>query len=151
MIVQTGVVPQREAQDPAERLGDALDLLAALVAVGLIVLVDDGRQGLPRILLAAGFAFFVPGRAIASNWPRMAAWSEAAMPVILSLAVLMFGAMVTLWAQVWYPMRLFQVEAWLSLAALAVGATRRRRRRLKATAKPGVVARGNAPRGRHST
>ena len=109
------------------RLGDVLDLLAALIAVGLIVLVYEGRASLPRILLALGFAFFVPGRAIVANWPRMAAWSEAAMPMVFSLAVITLTAMVALWAHEWYPLRLFLVEAELSLAGLGLAAVRRHR------------------------
>lgn len=119
----------REAADPAERLRDALDLLAGLLAVGLIILVYADRSGLPRVLLALGFAFFVPGRAIVSNWPGVGRWSEGTMSMILSLAVLTLVAMVTLWAHFWHPLGLFGAEAWLSLIALAVGAVRRHRRR----------------------
>src|SRR5260370_4517053 len=84
-LVHTGAVPSET--DPSElRLGEVLDLVAGLVALGLITLIVADRSGLPRTLLALGFAFFVPGRAIVSNWPRMAAWSEAAIPIALKLS-----------------------------------------------------------------
>jgi len=118
----------------SERLADVLDLSACLIALGLIALVYGGWLGLPRILLALGFAFFVPGRAIVTNWPRMARWSELAIPMVLSLAVLTLLATTALSGDVWHPLDLFQLEAWLSLAALAVGMARRRRNR------PGLAA-----------
>jgi hypothetical protein len=113
----------------AWQVGDVLDLLAGLVAVGLIVLVDERWSGLPRILLALGFAFFVPGRAIVSNWHRTARWSPTAMSMVLSLAILALLATVTLWAHFWHPLGLFESEAWLSLAALTIGTVRRSRHR----------------------
>ena len=107
---------------------DVIDVLAGTATVILISLIYEGRSGLPRVLLALGFALFVPGRAIVANWPRMARWSEVAMPMVLSLAVLTLLATTELWAHFWHPLELFQVEAWLSLVGLAVGAARRRRR-----------------------
>lgn len=103
-----------------------LDLFAGLVAVGLLVLVSAHGAGLPRLLLTLVFALFVPGRAIVSNWPRMALWSGAAMPIVFSLAIVTLLAMVTLWAGAWHPLSLFQGEAWLSIGGLCVGAVRRR-------------------------
>ena len=138
-------MPQREAQDPVERLGDALDLLAALVAMGLIVLVDDHRFGLPRVLLAAVFAFFVPGRAIVSNWRRVAAWSQVTMSIVLSLPILPLLAMIMLWAHAWHPLGLFQAEGWMSLAALALGTGRRVRRRMGIGDNAGALASRTAP------
>ncbi len=130
-LVHTGAVPSET--DPSElRLGEVLDLVAGLVALGLITLIVADRSGLPRTLLALGFAFFVPGRAIVSNWPRMAAWSEAAMPMVLSLGVLALVAAAALWAHEWHPVGLFEVEALLSLVGLAVGIVRRRRSRTDA-------------------
>ena len=111
------------------QVGDALDLLAALIAVGLIVLVYQGGSGPPRVLLALAFTFFVPGRAIVTNWRQTADWSEVAMPMLFSLAVLTLVAMVALWAHFWHPLGLFQVEAGLSLVALSIGVVRRHRHR----------------------
>lgn len=118
-----------ETSHPVSHMGNMLDLAAGLIAVGLLGLFYTGQSGLPRILLALAFAFFVPGRAVVTNWPRMASWSEVAMPMVLSLALLTLLAMSTLWAHVWKPMDLFQLEAWLSLAGLCLGILLRNRRR----------------------
>ena len=127
-------IPIAETRGPAAsgrawQVGDALDLLAALMAVALIVLVARGWTGPPRVLLALGFAFFVPGRAIVTNWRQTADWSEVGMPMLFSLALLALVAMVALWAHYWHPLGLFQVEAGLSLAGLGIGMVRRHRRR----------------------
>ena len=127
-LVHTGGVTSRVQGAPHEsELDDVLDLSAGLVAAGLLLLSYLGQSGLLRILLTLAFAFFVPGRAITTNWPRMAIWSRVAMPLVLSLAVLTLLAMITLWAHAWNPMDLFQVEAWLSLAGLYLGIARRKR------------------------
>ena len=70
----------RATAHSACRLGDVLDLSAGLIAVGLLALVYLGASGFLRILLALAFTFFVPGRAIVTNWTRMASWSRVAMP-----------------------------------------------------------------------
>jgi len=111
--------------DSASQLSDALDLLAALIAMGLLALTLAGRSGLPRLLLALAFLSYVPGRAIVSNWPLFARWAEAAVSMIFSLVVLGLLATATLWAHFWHPNGLFQAEAALSLAGLALGAARR--------------------------
>jgi hypothetical protein len=113
---------------PPAKLGDVLDLLAGLIAIALIAVVYSGGSGLPRILLTLGFTLFVPGRALVTNWPQMARWSEVGMPIVFSLAILTFLATITLWAHVWRPLDLFQAEAWLSIAGLSFGIIRRRRR-----------------------
>jgi hypothetical protein len=111
----------------AVRRGDALDLLAGLLAAGLLALVYAGRPGLARLLLTLGFTFFAPGRAIVTNWPLLDGWSAAAMSIVLSLTALTLLATTTLWAHIWQPAALFQAEAWLSLACLAAAAVRRHR------------------------
>ena len=112
---------------PAARRAEVLDVLAAVVAVALLVLVAADASGPLRILLVLAFTFFVPGRAIITNFPRMARWSDLGTSIVVSLGVLAFLATVTLWARFWHPLGLFQVEAVLSLAGLAVGIVRRRR------------------------
>jgi hypothetical protein len=109
----------------ATQLGDALDLLGALIAVGLLALTLAERSGVPRLLLALAFVGYVPGRAIVSNWPRFARWSGAAISMIFSVVVLGLVATITLWAHFWHPVALFQTEAALSLAGLAIGTARR--------------------------
>jgi hypothetical protein len=104
-----------------------LDLTAALIALGLLAMSYTGASGFPRILLTLVFAFFIPGRAIVTNLPRWASWSGVAMPMIVSLALLTLLATITLWAHIWKPADLFQVEAWLSLAGLCFSIMRRNR------------------------
>jgi hypothetical protein len=130
-LVHTGemVSGVREVPHWPPQLGNVLDLFAGLIAISLLALSYVGESGLLRILLALGFAFFVPGRAIVTNWRPMASWSEVTMPMVLSLALLTLLATITLWAHVWKPMDLFQAEAWLSLAGLCLGIARRNRRR----------------------
>lgn len=133
----------QEAPHPGPKLDNALDLSAGLIAVGLLALSYLGESGLVRILLALGFSFFVPGRAIVTNWPRMTSWSKVAMPMVLSLALLTLLATITLWAHVWKPMDVFQAEAWLSLAGLCLGIARRNTRRPDDDARqPASLSRG---------
>ncbi len=112
---------------PAARRAEALDVLAAVVAVALLALVAADASGPLRILLVLVFTFFVPGRAIITNYPRMARWSDLGTSVVVSIGVLAFLATVTLWARFWHPLGLFQIEAAASLAGLAIGIVRRRR------------------------
>ena len=117
-----------EIRPPAAQLGDVLDLIAVLLSVWLVALVFFGWYGPLGVLLAVAFAFFVPGRVIVSNWPQMARWSEAAMSMLLSLAVLVLLNTVMLWIHAWHPQGLFQILAGLSLVGLIIGMTRRHRR-----------------------
>jgi len=119
------MVINQEGAKSAARLGDVFDFAAIVIAVGLIGQVFEGSSGMLRIVLALAFAFFVPGRAIVTNWPAMARWSEFGMPVVLSLAVLTLAATVALWAHAWHPLGLFQAEAGLSVVALGLGMLRR--------------------------
>jgi hypothetical protein len=114
---------------PVSPMRDLLDAAGVTVSVGLLGLIVDGATGPARILLAVAFAFFVPGRAIVTNWPRFAYWSEFGMSMVLSLALLALLATVTLWAHEWHPVGLFEVEAPLSAVALVVGMIRRHRGR----------------------
>jgi hypothetical protein len=109
----------------AVRLADALDLLSGLMAICLLGLVYAELSGILRTLLALAFTFFVPGRAIVTNWPRMARSSEPGMSIVLSVGVLTLLATITLWAHTWNPLALFQIEAWLSLLGLGAGIARR--------------------------
>jgi uncharacterized membrane protein len=100
-----------------------------VLVLALFAAAYHDTPALPRTLLTLAFTFFVPGRAIVTNWPAMARWSQAAMSMVLSLAVLTLLATVTLWAHAWHPVVLFQAEAGLSLAGLALGLARRHRGR----------------------
>lgn len=123
MAYRTGDVRQ-----PAARQAYMLDVTAILLTVLLVALVFVGKYGPPRVLLTLAFSFFVPGRAIVSNWSRMGQWSEAAMSMVLSLAVLVLLTTVMLWIHAWHPLGLFQAVAALSLVGLIVGMARRHQR-----------------------
>jgi uncharacterized membrane protein len=111
----------------ARQRADVIDLLSGSIAVLLLLLVIAGEGGVARALLAFLFTFFVPGRAIVSNWRRMADWSDIGMSIALSIGLLAFLATVSLWAKFWHPIPLFEVEAAASLVGLGVAFTRRRR------------------------
>lgn len=97
------------------------------MAVGLVAASLLGAAGIPRILLAVGFLFFVPGRAVTANWSQLAFRSQAAQSMLFSLVILALAATIALWARYWHPVGLMQAEAGLSLFALAVAAARRHR------------------------
>jgi peptidoglycan/LPS O-acetylase OafA/YrhL len=111
---------------PAAQRAELLDLLAVILGAGLIVMVVLRGPTLPRGLLALGFTFFVPGRAIMTHWPRLDRWSQVGMSIVLSLSVLSLVAMVALWAHYWHPVGIFEAEAVLCLGALVAGLARRR-------------------------
>jgi uncharacterized membrane protein len=117
-----------EIRQPAARQANMLDVAAIVLSVLLIALVFADRSGPLRVLLTLAFAFFVPGRAIVGNWSRMGQWSEAAMSMVLSLAVLVLLTTVMLWIHAWHPLGLFQVVAGLSLVGLIISMARRRTR-----------------------
>lgn len=129
MLVQTWGMFSRYPRTgyPVAQWAELIDVLAVIVTASLIAVIYMDRVGVARAVLALGFTFFVPGRAIVANWPRMARWSEAAMPMVISLTVTILVATVALWLHLWRPLPIFEVEAWLSLAGLVVAITRRRR------------------------
>src|SRR5882762_4775496 len=112
----------------ARQRAEILDLLAGVIAVVLLVLALVELTGPVRLLFTVAFTFFVPGRAIVSNWSRMAGWSDIGMSIALSLGVLTLPAVVSLWARMWHPLGLFQIEAVASLIGLGVAVARRRTR-----------------------
>ena len=112
---------------PPTRRTEVLDLLAALVALALLLFVFASGTGTARLLLTLVFTFFVPGRAIVSNWPRLADWSDLGMSIVLSLGTLVLLATVSLWVHFWHPVGLFKLVAVLSLIGLGVAILRRRR------------------------
>lgn len=110
----------------ARQRADVIDLLSGWVTVLLLLLVFVDGGGVVRALFALVFTFFVPGRAIVSNWRRMAGWSDIGMSIALSIGLLALFATVSLWAKFWHPIPLFGVEAAASLVGLGVAVTRRR-------------------------
>lgn len=111
---------------PAARRAEILDLAACCVAVVLLLLVVVDFWAPLRLLLAVAFTFFVPGRAIVSNWPRVAHWSSVGMSVVFSLGALTLLATFALWTGFWHPLTLFMAEASISLAGISIAIVRRR-------------------------
>jgi hypothetical protein len=110
----------------AGQRAEILDLLASAIAVLLLMAAFLDVTGPVRLLLTVLFTFFVPGRAIVSNWSRMAGWSDLGMSIALSLGMLTLFASIALWARIWHPLGLFQIEALASLIGLGVAVARRR-------------------------
>jgi hypothetical protein len=128
-------VEQAGSAAPAFRRAELLDYSAVFITVGLIMLIIAGTIQPLRLLFTVAFTFFVPGRAIVSNWPRVARWSAIGMPIAFSLGSLTLIATVALWLGFWHPMELFALEALASLTGLGAGITRRRWSSLKEMAK----------------
>jgi O-antigen/teichoic acid export membrane protein len=105
---------------------DVLDLLSGFMTAVLLVASYAGWTGAARTLLVLVFAFFVPGRAIVTNWPGMPSSAKFGMSIALSLGLLTLLATMSLWMHAWHPLTLFQLEAWLSLCGLSAGIIRRR-------------------------
>ena len=114
------------ASAPARQRAEVLDLLAGVIAALLLALILAGLTGPARLLLAVAFTFFVPGRAIVSNWSRMAGWSDIGMSTAFSLGILTLFATITLWVKMWHPLGLFEAEAVASLIGICVAVARRR-------------------------
>lgn len=110
----------------ARQRAEVLDLLAGVTAASLLVVALVGLTGPARLLLAVAFTFFVPGRAIVSNWSRMAGWSDIGMSITLSLGILTLFAAISLWVRKWHPLGLFEIEAAASLIGLGAAVLRRK-------------------------
>jgi hypothetical protein len=114
---------------PESRRDIGLDATAGLIALALLVLVAVDFSAPLRLVLALLFTFYVPGRAIVSNWPRMARWSGVGMSIVLSLGVLTLLATLSLWAGLWHPLGLYLVESLASLVAIALSLARQHQAR----------------------
>jgi hypothetical protein len=119
-----------------------------VIALALLLLVAVDFSALLRLVLALLFTFYVPGRAIVSNWPRVERWSALGMSIVFSLGVLALLAMVSLWAGLWHPLALFLFESVASLAGLAFSLIRRHDADSAGTAWFGAI--GSYARGRRS-
>lgn len=124
------------AAAPARQRAEVLDLLAGVIAALLLALILAGLTGPVRLLLAVAFTFFVPGRAIVSNWSRMAGWSDIGMSIAFSLGILTLFATIALWVKMWHPLGIFEVEAVASLAGICVAVARRRAEQASAPSDP---------------
>jgi uncharacterized membrane protein len=104
---------------------DIIDTLCVMAALVVLMFMLANQAGGLRTFAAFCFAFFVPGRAIVTNWARLAEWSDIGMSVVLSLALVTSVSLLTLWLKYWHPIGLFQVEAALSVAGLGTAIGRR--------------------------
>lgn len=111
---------------PAARRAEILDLAACCVILGLLLLVAVDFSAALRLLFALLFTFFVPGRAIVGNWPRLAHWSAVGMSVVFSLGALTLLSTFALWTGFWHPLTLFMAEASISLSGISIAIVRRR-------------------------
>jgi uncharacterized membrane protein len=106
---------------------DLIDVACLVVTVGVAVAVASDQHNAFRTVTAVAFSLFVPGRAIVSNWPAMAARPQVALSILFSLAVLTLISTLTLWAGYWRPLGLLEVECVAFGVALLVGLVRRKR------------------------
>lgn len=114
--------PHKAGTDIArsDSLDVVFDAACLLVSVALITILGVGGRSAVRDVVAVLFTVFVPGRAIATQWPAMARHAPVATSVILSLTLLALLATVTLWLHFWHPLGLAEVEAVVAAVALAV-------------------------------
>lgn len=95
-----------------------VDVGAAVVTAGLLLVVGLGLTGPVRVLLALSFVTFVPGWAIL-DWIRLAEGiSRVALAVALSLAICSAAALMLLWLRRWEPFLLLYVTGAVSLIAV---------------------------------
>jgi uncharacterized membrane protein len=104
-----------------------IDMGCVAVTVAIAVAVAAGEGGAFRAVVGLVFALYVPGRSIVSNWPTMAARSNVAASVLISLSILTLLATLTLWAGYWHPLGLLEIECVASGLALFTALLRRRR------------------------
>jgi hypothetical protein len=90
------------------------------------VAVAAAERNAFRTVVVVVFTAYIPGRAIISNWPSMAARSHLAMSVLFSLTILTLAATVTLWLNAWHPLGLLEVECGVTTTALFIALLRRR-------------------------
>jgi len=109
-----------------------LDLASLAVTLVLIVVVAFDLRGPGRILLAVAFVTYVPGRAVLTMWSAARERSDIALPVILSIALLIMATVLTLWVHVWEPEALFFLIAVVSACALGAALLRRLRAAMSA-------------------
>jgi uncharacterized membrane protein len=105
---------------------DVLDLAAVAVTAAVAVAVATGERSAFRTVVAIIFALYVPGRAVVSNWPGLAARSHIGLSILFSLSILTLLATVTLWLGYWRPLGLLEVECAIVGVALFTALWRKR-------------------------
>ena len=118
---------------------DLIDMGCVAVTVAVAFAVATSERSAFRAVVGVIFALYVPGRALVSNWPSMAARSNVAASVLFSLSILTLLATVTLWAGYWHPLGLLEVECLAVGVTLFTGLLRRRRADQARVAIPAVA------------
>jgi hypothetical protein len=106
-------------------LFDLIDLACIAIAAIAVVSVATNDHSAVRAVAVFIFALFIPGQAVVTNWPAIAARSPVAVSVLFSLALLILFATAALWGHLWHPLGLFEVEAVVAIGALIAGILRR--------------------------
>jgi uncharacterized membrane protein len=112
----------------APRVHDVMDIGSLFVAVALFTVLVAGGTSAVRDVTGAAFTVFVPGWAVVSNLTTLRR-PYAGLAVVLSLALLALVATVTLWAHLWHPVGLAEVECVVASALLVLSLVRRGRAR----------------------
>jgi hypothetical protein len=108
------------------------DLVALGGSLGTLVLVALGMKGSLRLAFALVFVLVGPGQAIVGNWP--ASWPplwpatrrgfSLAIPILISLSLLVWISLIALWLHSWHPIAIFEVEATACALALVIAILR---------------------------
>jgi uncharacterized membrane protein len=120
---------------------NVIDMGCVAVAVAVAIAVATGERSAFRAVVGVVFALYVPGRSVVGNWPRLAARSNIAASVLISLSILTLLATVTLWAGYWHPLGLLEFECGASCVALFAALLRRRRAVQAGAAVPAATER----------
>ncbi|MCL4313596.1 MAG: hypothetical protein M1131_05605 [Actinobacteria bacterium] len=113
---------------PITIIDNVVDTACLAVAIALGLMIDRQATGLIRTFLALAFVVYVPGRAIAINWPSIYLRSRIVLPILLALAINTLAATTILWLHEWHPLDLFGVEAIASSILITLGLWRRNHR-----------------------
>jgi hypothetical protein len=125
---------------PEGRRAIGLDAAAGVIALALLLLVAVDFSAPLRLVLTLLFTFYVPGRAIVSNWPSVERWSAVGMSIVFSLGVLTLLAMLSLWTGLWHPLALYLFESLASLITITLSLARRYRADGASAVHPDTVA-----------
>lgn len=113
---------------PITAIDNLVDAVCLAVAIALGLMIDRQATGLLRTFLALAFVVYIPGRAVAINWPSIYLRSRIALPIVLALVINTLAATTILWLHEWHPFDLFGAEAIVSSMLIAFGLWRRNRR-----------------------
>ena len=98
---------------------DLVDVGAALVTAGLLVVAGLGLTGPPRLLLALVFMSFVPGWVFLDHVRLAEGTAKFALAATLSLSLAAAVALASLWLHLWHPRALLDLSGALCLFGIA--------------------------------